>query len=301
MSRKTLHYLSFSLISLASYGQEIFTTTDVEDLAAFNYEIYPSLNDVQIEEKTIAFNFSSLLNKPKINFGLSYTNNSIDFKDHDMYNDFGSFEEVHSIQVYAQYKKDLIKNWRLDLTIAPYISSTINEKISTDDFVFSYKANFVKSWDNSGFPSYLKIGAGYGTLFGKPNFYPLISYEKHVNEKFKYEIGIPVTGAYYKLNEKSSFDFTAQPESIYANNASGFIVNNNDVLHNSKLEFKAVKLALGYKFHLDENWTTNFNVGYLTNSELTIDNNDNKIYDFDANESLSLNVGISFNLNKKVK
>ncbi|MDO6596626.1 hypothetical protein Q4512_06845 [Oceanihabitans sp. 2_MG-2023] len=299
MSKRAIHYITFSLFSLVSFGQEVLTTTNPEDLINVDYEIYPNVNDVQIKNKTVAINFASLLDTSKFNFGLNYTYNTIDFNDHDTHNDFNAFEELHTIQAFAQYKKALINTWDAEFTIAPYIYSTLNKKITKEDFVLSYKANFIKTWDKNGLKSYLKLGAGYGSLFGKPNFYPIISYTSTINEKFKYEIGIPVTGAYYKINNHNTLQITAKPESIYANNASNFMLDTNEMISDSKLEFKAIKLALGYSYRLDKNWTTKCNVGYLTNSELTIKENDNKIYDFDSTESLSINVGLSFNLNKK--
>lgn len=299
MRKQTIHYLAFSLVSIMSYGQEIFTTTDIKDFVALDYKIIPNSKDIQLEDKTVTVAFSSLLDKSAIGFGLNYTHNSIDFKDHSLYNDFSAFEELHTVQLYADYKQPLKQNWDLNVAFTPYISSTLNENISSNDLVLSYAVNFVKNWEKNGLKSYLKLGAGYGALFGAPNFYPLVSYSSQVNEKFRYEIGIPVSGAYYNFNDKSRMHIKAEPESIYANNASAFFLNNKDVLYNSKLEFKAVKLSLGYSFHLDSNWATYFNVGYLTNSELSVNNNDNKIYDFGSDEALTLNVGLRFNLNKK--
>jgi len=283
---------------MVSYGQQMFTTTDVGDLMTLEYSNYLGLNSVQIESKTTTMDFTSLLDKPTVGFGVGYTNYNLDFQDYDRFRNYSAFETLHSVEIYAKYQKAIAHNWNLDLVVAPYLSSTFNKKITSDDFVFSYAANFIKTWDNDGLKSTLKLGAGYGSLFGKPNFYPLVSYSKNVNEKFRFEIGLPVTGVFYKLNAQSHFDFTAQPESFYANNASSFSIENDEV-YNSKLEFKALKLALGYKFHFDDNWSTYFNMGYLMDSELTINNNNNKIYDFDSNESLSLNIGISFNINNK--
>ena len=300
MSTKTIYYIAFSLVSITMYGQNMFITTGAEDLVALDYNIYTSLNDVQFEKKSITVDFTSLLKKPTFGFGVHYTNTSSDFEDYDMYNHFNSFEELHSLEIYAKYKKALANNWDLDITLAPYLSSTFNEKITSEDFVFSYAANFIKTWHkDNGLESYLKLGAGYGSLFGKPNFYPLISYSNNVNEKFRYEIGFPITGAYYAVNEQSIISLTGKPESIYANNASGFSMENDAVFYNSKYEFTALNVALGYNFQFDSNWSTYFNVGYLTASELSITKNDNVIYDFDSDDSLSLNIGISLNINNK--
>lgn len=299
MNNKTIHYLAFSLVSMVSYGQKMFTSTTAEDLIALDYEIYPSLNQIQFENKSVAIDFTSLLDTSNIGFGVSYTNHSFDFEDYTMYNNFNSFEELHSVEVFAKYKMALANNWDLGVTLAPYLSSTFNNKITNEDFVLSYSANFIKSWDNEGLKSYLKLGVGYGSLYGKPSFYPLVSYTKNVNEKLRYEIGFPRSGVFFNINAQSSIDFTVAPESIYVNNSSGFSLENTAVNYNSKLEFKALKASLGYTFQFDNYWSSYFNVGYLAASELTIENNDNKIYDFGSNESLSLNLGISFNINKK--
>mgnify|MGYP003676215776 CR=1 FL=1 len=299
MRKKTLHYLTFSLVSMVSYGQKMFTTTHAGDVMALEYSSYLNLNDVQLDTKSVTIDFTSVLDKPTIGFGMSYTNNSLDFDAYDRFHDYSAFEELHSIELFARYKKALRNNWDVNVTVAPYVSSTFNEAISSDDFILSYAGSFTKTWDKDGLKSSLKIGAGYGSLFGKPNFYPLLSYSKHVNDKLRYEIGIPVTGVFYKLNEQNSFDFKAEPESIYANNTSDFSMTNNEVVYNSELEFKALKLGLGYQFRFDDNWSTHFNMGYLLASELTLSENDNTIYDFDSKESLSLNIGISFNINKK--
>ncbi|WP_179352185.1 outer membrane beta-barrel protein [Winogradskyella vidalii] len=274
-------------------------STETEDLVALDYEMYTSLNQIQFENKTVAVDLTSLLEPSNLGFGVTYTNHSIDFEDYEMYHNFQALETLHSVEVFAKYQKALANNWNMGITLAPYLSSTFNDAVSNEDFVFSYAANFIKSWDNDGHKSYLKLGLGYGAVFGKPSFYPLLSYTKHVDEKLRYEIGFPRSGAFYKINTQSSVDFTLAPTSVYANNSSDFSLENGMVYSNSKLEFKALKAALGYTFQFDDYWSSYFSVGYLTASELTLTNNDNKIYDFDSNESLSLNLGISFNLNKK--
>lgn len=299
MSKKAIQYLAFSLASFVSYGQKMFYTTDVKDLVALEYEIYPGISDIQFNNKSVNIDFTSLLEHSAIGFGVNYTNRSLDFEDYETNHNFNEFEELHNIEVFANYKKALLNNWNLNLTFAPYLSSSLNEKITSEDFVLSYSVNFIKNWDKEGLKSHLKLGAGYGSLFGKPNFYPLISYSNNVNEKLRYEIGFPLSGAFYKINTQSTIDFTAQPESIYANNASGLNLYNDSVLYDSKLEFKALKVSLGYKLQFDSNWSSYFNVGYLTASELSLENNDHTIYDFDSSGSLSLNIGISLNINNK--
>ncbi|QNK78691.1 hypothetical protein H7F37_06350 [Winogradskyella sp. PAMC22761] len=298
MKKNTTYYLIFSLVSMVSFGQEMFTTTNQGDLVSLEYGNYLDLNDIQFENKSVAIDFTSLFNEPIIGFGVAYTNNKLDFEDYDRFHDYSTFEELHNVEVFVRYKKALFNNWTMDLVLAPYLSSTLNEKISREDFTLSYAANFTKVWSKEGLKSSLKLGAGYGTLLGKPNFYPLISYSSAVNENFRYKIGFPVTGVFYKLNEQSGLDFTAKPKSIYVNNASDFNLI-DESYNDSKLEFKALKLAIDYKFQFDKNWSSNFGVGYLTASELTISENENTIYDFEANNSLSLNIGISLNINNK--
>lgn len=284
---------------MVSYGQKMFTTTAAEPIMTVAYSSYPSLNAVQLDAKSVVIDFTSVLDKPTIGFGMSYTHNSLDFDEYDRFHDYSAFEDLHSIEVFARYKKVLANNWDVNAVIAPYLSSTFNEAISGDDFILSYAANITKNWDNDGLQSSIKIGAGYGALFGKPNFYPLISYAQDVNEKLRYEIGLPVTGVFYKLNQQSSFDVKAEPESIYANNASSFSLADGTVIYNSELEFTALKLGLGYQFNFDDNWSTYLNMGYLFASDLSLRETENTIYDFDSTESLSLNIGISFNINKK--
>ena len=299
MKNYILHFIIFSLCSIVSYGQEMFTTTESGDLVTLEYSNYLDLNDVQFENKSIAIDFSSILKESNVGFGITYTKNSIDFISYDRIYDYSMFETIHNVEVFARYNKVMVNNWTMDLVLAPYLSSTLNEKISYDDFILSYSANFIKTWDKDGLKSALKLGVGYGALFGKPNFYPLISYTSNVNEKLSYQIGIPITGVFYKLNEQNGFDLTVGPTSIYAYNGSDYRIENGQIIHNSELEFKAIKFEFGYNFKFDDNWSSNFNVGYLAASELTISENDNNIYDFDSGESLSLNIGISFNINNK--
>ncbi len=299
MKNYSLHFIIFSLFSIASYGQKMFTTTEGGDLVTLEYSNYLDLNNVQFDNKSIAIDFSSLLKESNLGLGMTYTNNSIDFVSYDRTHNYSMFETIHNVEIFARYKKAIVNNWTMDLVLVPYLSSTLNDKISNDDFILSYSANFTKTWYKDGLKSALKLGVGYGALFGKPDFYPLISYASNVNEKLRYEIGIPITGVFYELNEQNGFDFTVEPESIYAYNGSDYRIENGQIIHNSELEFKAIKFELGYNFKFDNNWSTNFNVGYLVDSELTISENDNNIYDFDSGESLSLNIGISFNINNK--
>ncbi len=299
MRKNTLQYILVCFISVTAYGQNMFTTTGDADFIALDYANYIDVNDIQIEDKAIAIDFGSLLKASRFGFGIKYTEQSIDFMDYDHYHDFSAFNDVHTIELYLKYHQSINEQWDMDVTLAPNLSSTFEEAIGSEDFIFSYALNFTRVWDNEGLRSYLKLGAGYGALFGEPNFYPLVSYSSEITEKFRVEIGLPVTGLYYKINDQSRIDFTAQPKSIYANNSSGFGFSNDQLYEDSKLELKALKLAAGYHFQFDSNWAANFNVGYLTASEFSIQDSDTTIIDFEANNSIALSIGISFNINNK--
>ena len=65
---------------MISYGQEVFTTTGIDDVVTLKYEIYPSLNAIELEKKSVVIDFTTLFDKPTIGFGASYTSHSMGFE-----------------------------------------------------------------------------------------------------------------------------------------------------------------------------------------------------------------------------
>jgi len=210
------------------------------------------------------------------------------------------FENIHAIRLNFIYRKPLKNNWSINALVSPMLSSTFTGDISADDFFYNTILSTSKIWVKNDLKSNLTLGVGFGTLFGNPRLFPMVSYNKQLSLNTRYSIGLPVTGVFYNINEKNAINFTLSPEGVFANNSSRILNTQNEEIQNSRLQFNGLKLTLGYQLKFDENWITHFKFGYMPISGMEIlDLEDNTVYDIDTNESIFLNIAVSFNLNKK--
>lgn len=300
--RKIVIVLSLIFGGKSIYGQIGRIGRDGVELARFDYTMIPSIGDIELKRTSIAFNFGAKVKKGLLGFGLGYDNSTLYFKSADAHNLHNNFTNLHTVRMNIVYRKPLKNNWAFNTVFAPMLSSNFAGSLTTEDFVFNSFTSFSKRWFKNELKSSLNIGLGFGTLFGSPRLFPLASYYSEINEKLSFSIGLPRTEVTYKLNDFNSINLNVKPEGLYANNSSDLVLEDGKIYENSKVVYNALKLSLGYNMKFEKNWVASFNLGYIPVSSVTIlDNNDNDINDFNTDDSVFVNVGVSFNINKKSK
>ncbi|MEM9678728.1 MAG: DUF6268 family outer membrane beta-barrel protein [Bacteroidota bacterium] len=288
-------------VMLRVEGQQIGNPLDGIEIGRLEYGYISGIGDVQIERKGIGFNFGKPLKKGQSGIGVGYNNFHLTFKDASEFNNFSSFDHIHNIRLSLFYRRPLKNNWSFSLGISPLISSTLNDNISGEDIVYTSFTSVSKRWLKDGNISVLNLGIGFGTLFGRPSVFPVISYFKQVSEAFSYALGLPQTGAFFTLNDKNRIDITARPEGLFGNNATELAFDDGNATRiNTKLQYNALRLNVTYNLKFGANWTTFFTAGYIPFSTLkVVDDDNNDLYDFNADDSAFFNVGIRFNINRK--
>ena len=268
-----------------------------------DYMHAPKMGDVDIKNLGFSFRLPLITKTGVFVAGLKYNRNDLSFRNGLYSNNLlSSFNEVHNIYLSVMYMKPLKNDWLLNALIAPTISSTLHEPISSEDFIYNSFVSFTKKWEKNNLYTNLTFGLAFGTIFGEPRLFPLISYNKQFSEKLKINIGLPSTGVFYDFNHKNSIDFTASPEGFFANNSSSVMINNQSDIRDTKLQFNSLKLSLGYHLKFDENWITHFNFGYIPFSELEVlDKENNLLIPVNTEGTTYFNLGVSFNLNTKNK
>ncbi|MBV7267748.1 DUF6268 family outer membrane beta-barrel protein [Winogradskyella luteola] len=292
--------LFFSFFTMLSTAQNAPLLSNGLELGRFEYSLLPSLGDTQLEKTAVSLGMGKKINKSLLAVRLNYTKYDIYFKDALFGNALNDFENIHTIRLNLIYKRPLRNNWFLNALISPMLSSTFEGDISADDFFYNTFLSTSKVWTKNDLKSNLTVGIGFGTLFGRPRLFPLVSYSRQVSLNTKYSIGLPVTGLFHNIDKKSAINFTLSPEGFFANNSASILNAQGEEIANSRMQFNGLKIALGYQLKFEENWITHFKLGYMPISNMeVIDIEDDTLYDIDTNETIFLNIAVSFNLNKK--
>ena len=202
----------FSYIGLAQGDQSA-------EMGILEYSMAPGIGDVDLEKYNVSFRASFKLKKGLLAAGLTYNNHSFNFYGTNSDFDKTVFENMHTLSAHIAYKRPLNPKWSISAAMAPMLSSNFNEDISNEDFVMNGSLAFIRSWGHEKRVSQLTMGIGYGTLFGEPRAFPLISFENKVNEHWSYSLGIPRTGLAYSFSERHTIRAKVSTIGLYANSS----------------------------------------------------------------------------------
>ncbi|MEF3079575.1 DUF6268 family outer membrane beta-barrel protein [Winogradskyella poriferorum] len=300
MKKIILHIIIVNAMVNAVAGQDLGTEKETKTSLNLFYDLYPTLNSVDLDTKGFVFNTIFTVPKGELGIGAAYTYNMLNSDTYTWSPELMAFGDFHQIQLLMNYNYTINNKWSLGVEFSPLITSTLETSLQSNAIVLESQVELKRILDQKAKPSYLSVGLAYGTELGAPKIYPTLSYFNTVNEKLSYKLGFPETAIYYRLNNQSKFDFTVAPQSVYTLHNQPLYDNNlaADVT-DSYLEFTALQSSLRYHFDFNNNWSSFFKIGYTTSSTMKIKalDTDNTIYDFKADNGFMVGFGLNFNIN----
>jgi len=281
-------------------GQDV--EIENQRMTSFNffYNLYPELNTVDLDAKTLAFNTSFSLPKAELGLGAAYTYTVLNSSEYSWSPELIAYGDFHQINLSLNYNHFINENWSFGIEFSPLIASTLATSLQSNNIVLATQVGLKRWLRDKSKPSYVSVGLAYGTELGSPKVYPTLSYFNTVNNKLSYKLGFPETAIYYSLNAQSKIDFTVAPQSIYTVHNKSIYSNSFETsVSDSYLEYTALQLGLRYHFEFNNNWSSFFKAGYATSTAMKIKdiNTDNTIYDFEADNGFLVGFGLNFNIN----
>ena len=302
MKKVVIFCLLISAISLPGKAQININPNNGFEIGRLEYGLMPSVGDVQFQKTHINVGGGFKVGaKSLLGLRMGYTYIDTYYKENPNFVGFEDFEDIHLINLNVFYRLSLNNDWAFNIAFMPVLSSTLKASISSEDVIFNSMSSFTKKWQNSSNRDrLLTFGLLFGTQFGAPRLLPLINYTHQINEKSRYVLGLPTTGFFYTIDKKNSIDFTIRPEGFFVNNPSTNSFQPNTVVRDANLQFNAFRFGIGYNLKFNTNWVTHFNLGFIPTSNLeVVDNDNNTLYDFNADASVFFSVALSFNINRK--
>ena len=198
------------------------------EIGQLGYELIPSIGDVQINKTTLSFNLPKKIKNNVLVFGLGYTNFNSVFKSVSENRQFDNFSNLHNIRLNVVFMKPLSNSWSLRSVFVPSLSTNFSGKLTSEDIVFNSFTTFNKQWRKDYKLTSLSFGIAFGTQFGAPQLFPVLSYSKVVNKNLSYTLGLPFTGLFYTLNNQNAIGLKISPQGFFANNSGFLKLDNSD-------------------------------------------------------------------------
>jgi len=280
--------LTFLLLSLNSFAQ-------IKDIGGIDYTfISNNSSDADFNRTRLWLNFPIKLNKEShmLVSGIKYANINLNFNTNFNF-DITRLETIHSLEYTLGYTF-LMKNkeWRFTAQISPTLSSNFEDKLQSDDLIWSGGILFFRTRETP-LKTRLTLGLIYSQRIGIPAPLPFITYFKEVNEKLNFTIGVPISKVKYFPNKKTSFEGFITLDGYYANLSNNFTVN-NDIAE--KISMSAIITGIGFDKYYGKRLNLYFKTGYtLRNSLRLLDDTRDNVFDFDMAKSFTFRGGLKFN------
>ncbi|WP_282079322.1 DUF6268 family outer membrane beta-barrel protein [Aquimarina algiphila] len=287
------------IVLVFGVGNVLWAQNPDMEVAGFEYTVIPGLGEVGIEKYTANLNFGKKFNKSVLGFGASYDSYNFMFNNAAIDFDTQSYETIHTIKTRLFYRYSINNSWFATVLFSPSLSSNLEGSLSSEDLIMSSAATVSKSWDNETKSSVLTFGISFGTAFGKPQFIPVISYQKMINTQWSYNLGIPRTKLNYSFDLRHKVSISASFKGLFGNISSTMNFKDLGNLTDTKLQYNALDTSVEYNYRIQPNWTTVIRIGYSPWNQLKILDKENKeIYDFEIDNTVFISMGLKFNLNK---
>lgn len=271
------------------------------DVVGVDVGYLPNLGEHSVTNYGINLNLMKPVSNWMIGFGVNYEYLHFDFDESDVDTDLSGYEKLHSIRTNLLVRKPLKNNWSIMVSAGPNIMSTLDGGINTEDVIFNTLSAATKRWGDFSKNTTLMIGVLYGSQLGRPMFIPAINVRRQVNEKLSFMFGIPMTGIDYRIDDQNRISLNMRPQGVYANNPNPNLIENGEMLENTKLRFNGLNTQLSYRRKLSSNISAVAEGGYVPASILSIeDSSNNELLDLDPNAGAYFKVGLRFSISPKM-
>ncbi|MEO9871951.1 DUF6268 family outer membrane beta-barrel protein [Ekhidna sp.] len=278
-----------------------FDPRDGIDIAGLDAGYLPDIGGHSVTNYGANLNFMKPLSTWMIGFGVNYEYLQFDFDESDINTDLSTYEQIHSIRTNFFIRKPLKNNWSIMISVGPNLMSTLDDGIGSEDIIVNTLGAVSKRWGDFNKNTTLMIGVLYGSQLGRPTIIPTINLRRKVNEKLSFSIGIPMTGIDYRIDDKNRLSLSMRPQGVYANNPNPVLVENGEVLENTKLRFNGFNAELSYRRKLSKNISAVAAGGFVPAPILTIeDSANNELLDLNADAGAFFRIGLRFSVSPKM-
>lgn len=225
---------------------------------------------------------------------MKYSNLNVNMINNSSYYENEAFKNLYTIGLGIKKKIKINNVWNSELFFVPQWTTNYFDKLYFDNIVFNTNLSFIKVLNNQ---SSLKLSLEYGTLFGKPSFYPLIEYNGILSRNLKYTIGFPKMNFRYDLNMNNSIEIYSNFESYYTLLSPYYSNNLNEYVDNLNSFYQSrIESGFEYKYIFNNESILNLKIGKSFYNILEIEEQNSKVkYDFNNNFIIAM--GIKYNLN----
>jgi len=284
------------MISLLSYitGQE----RQLVGSGDFEYSLVSGIGDTDL--RTYNFDLGIIKEHKKTQFGcsLGYSNHQFAYFEKLTGFDESSFEKLHTVSAEFHYAQALGKNWSTIIALTPTLSSNFWKGIGSEDFIPSGSLALSKLWSGDNKTSRLTLGAAYGTIFGTPQWYPILSFAQSFNKNWAYTLGLPESWITYSLNGGHNLKARVSWFGTYANNSQTMTSAAIGALSDTKLRFNGSDIGLEHNYDMGTGFTTVVRAGFQQTDNLEVlDMEGVKIHDFEPSDTLYISMGLKYKLN----
>lgn len=278
---------------------QAFSNQESIDIGGFEYGIIPDFGNIQITQYRTNINLGTQLGKSLLGFGGQYNFREFVFSEPNTASSLNDFKTMHEIRFNLFYMRPLSESWNLMIMASPSLSSNFKGEISGNDFIFNSMANASKSWGENDKKSQLTFGVVFGTLLGRPQVFPLINYYKQFNSNSSITLGFPITSYQYTWNKKSTFSIYARPEGFFGNNTEEFWTG-TQLIDETKIQLTSIRTGFNYRHKINSLFVATVDLGFIpTGSMEIIDGNNDTVYEFETDESFTINFGLRLNIERK--
>ncbi|WP_245176810.1 DUF6268 family outer membrane beta-barrel protein [Flavobacterium aquidurense] len=243
-------------------------------------------NQIDFNETNISVSFNKKAgSKSTLTNTLEYSNLKVNYE-LGTYKTYQNLDGFNMIQDKFQFSHELSDRTSLNFSITPMVNFQSNLDASDFSILGSFE---IKQQLNS--KTNISIGAARATVFGLPKFIPVLALNYRINNENSLLIGFPDSKISYSNNSRNNFSLS--------NSFNGNFYHldpQNNLDHNaSKVSLSQMTSAIEYERNVDKNWFLNFKAGYDFDKKYNlIDNENHKVYDFNAGNGYVLGIGIKY-------
>lgn len=233
------------------------------------------------------------LEQGQFTYGASFKKFEIDYgKDNDgAY--FNELQSIHSVKFAIGYTHEFNEKWNLLATFEPELNSNFKNTITFDDIYPTFSLAVTRKIEGDH-PSYTILGISFSSLFGKPRWLSVVSYQKFISKSASFTIGLPETNFQYALSQKNSIKSSLFVDSFYSKIRSD---KQDNIPNINAIEMRSYNAGLEYNYVSDNNWMATLRSGYAFSNQLDLFQENRPKTGIDFKNTIYITMGFKYNLN----